>query len=32
MYGAAARIPDRGAVRTFIADAVEGFTRLEKDA
>lgn len=32
MYGAAAKIPDRGAVRSFIAEAVEGFTRLEKDA
>ncbi len=30
MYGAAAKIPDRGAVRSFIADAVEGFTRLDK--
>jgi glutamate/tyrosine decarboxylase-like PLP-dependent enzyme len=29
MYGAAAKMPDRGAVRTFIADAVEGFTRVD---
>lgn len=29
MYGAAAKMPDRGAVRTFIADAVEGFTRMD---
>jgi len=30
MYGAAARMPDRAVVRNFIADAIEGFTRVEK--